>query len=537
MIADMNDLPKTTSPVMNTPVNTAVNTPVNTAVATEELLLSISPQETRVALVLGGAVQELHLERTLERGLVGNVYLGKVVRVLPGMQSAFIDVGLERAAFLHVADYWVPHLSGSTNGSSGNKQEIDTPVRAQVPIEKLVFEGQTLMVQVIKDPISTKGARLSTQISIAGRMLVHLPQDEHIGVSQRIEGQEHRDDLRTRVTALVSAHDPQAKTHGGYIVRTNAEGASDDELSDDIAYLRRAWGALREASQRQAAPSLIYQELSLAQRVLRDLADEKTRQIMIDSRENFEKLSVFAAEYTPRVKDRLSLYRGERPLFEMHNVEGEIVKALARRVDLKSGGYLIIDQTEAMTTIDVNTGGFVGHRNFDDTIFKTNLEASQAIARQLRLRNLGGIIILDFIDMSSDEHKALVLDELKRSLARDHVKTSVNSFSQLGLVEMTRKRTRESLAHMLCEPCPTCKGIGEVKTARTVAYEILREILREAKQFNPREFRLIASQAVVDLFLEEESQHLAELSDFIGKPISMQVEAQFDQQQYDIVLL
>jgi ribonuclease G len=406
-----------------------------------------------------------------------------------------------------------------------------------VPIEKLVFEGQTLMVQVIKDPIGTKGARLSTQISIAGRLLVHLPQDEHIGVSQRIESPERRDALRERVLALATELDPQAKTHGGYIVRTNAEDASEEELADDLAYLRRAWGALREASHKSAAPSLIYQELSLSQRVLRDLAGEHTRNILIDSRENFEKLSKFAAEYTPRVKDRLSLYRGERPLFETYNVDTEIEKALARRVDLKSGGYLILDQTEALTTIDVNTGGFVGHRNFDDTIFKTNLEASQAIARQLRLRNLGGIIILDFIDMTSSEHRNAVLDELKRLLARDHVKTSVNGFTQLGLVEMTRKRTRESLAHMLCEPCPTCQGKGEVKTARTVAYEILREILREAKQFSPREFRLIASQDVVDLFLEEESQHLAELSDFIGKPISMQVEAQFGQEQYDVVLL
>ncbi len=497
----------------------------------EELLLSISPQETRVALVSAGAVQELHIERTLERGLVGNVYLGKVVRVLPGMQSVFIDVGLERAAFLHVADVWAPHMAGPA------KVDADAPPRTPVPIEKLVFEGQSLMVQVIKDPIGTKGARLSTQISIAGRLLVHLPQDEHIGVSQRIESAERREALRERVLSLATAQDPQSKTHGGYIVRTNAEDCSDEELAEDVAYLRRAWSGLREAALTQAAPSLIYQELSLSQRVLRDLAWENTRSIRIDSRENFERLSAFATQYTPRVKDRLSLYRGERPLFEMFNIEVEIEKALARRVDLKSGGYLIIDQTEALTTIDVNTGGFVGHRNFDDTIFKTNLEAAQAIARQLRLRNLGGIVVLDFIDMTSLEHREAVLAELKRLLARDHVKTNVNGFSQLGLVEMTRKRTRESLAHMLCEACPTCQGKGQVKTARTVAYEILREILREAKQFNPKEFRLIASQDVVDLFLEEESQHLAELSHFIGKPVSMQVEAQFDQQQYDIVLL
>ncbi|MBU6436173.1 MAG: ribonuclease G [Betaproteobacteria bacterium] len=494
---------------------------------TEELLVNITPQETRVALIAGGAVQELHIERTLERGLVGNIYLGKVVRVLPGMQSAFIDIGLERAAFLHVADLWAPaHMAGDA-------QSGDAPTRPQQPIEKLVFEGQTLMVQVVKDPIGTKGARLSTQASLAGRLLVHLPHEEHIGVSQRIDGAERRDALRARVAALSQA----AQSGGGYIVRTNAEEATDAEFADDIAYLRKTWQAIRDAATRLPAPALLYQELSLAQRVLRDLVHADTRSISVDSRENFDKLCDFAQVYMPGVRDRLQLYRGERPLFDLFNVDGEIEKALARRVDLKSGGYLIIDQTEALTTIDVNTGGFVGHRNFDDTIFKTNLEAAHAIARQLRLRNLGGIIIIDFIDMGSDEHRKSVLDELTRALARDHVKTTVNGFTQLGLVEMTRKRTRESLARMVCEPCPTCEGKGSVKTARTVAYEILREILREAKQFNPREFRIVAAQGVVDLFLEDESQHLAGLSDFIGKPISMQVEGSFSQQQYDIVLL
>jgi ribonuclease G len=493
---------------------------------TEELLVNITPQETRVALIAGGAVQELHVERTLERGLVGNVYLGKVVRVLPGMQSAFIDIGLERAAFLHVADLWAPQVGADAQGG-------EAPSRPHQPIEKQVFEGQTLMVQVVKDPISTKGARLSTQISLAGRLLVHLPHEDHIGVSQRIESFEQRDALRTRVAALTQA----AQSGGGYIVRTNAEEATDAEFAEDIAYLRKTWQTIREAAQRLAAPALLYQELSLAQRVLRDLVHADTRSISIDSRENFDKLCEFAQTYMPRVRERLQLYRGERPLFDLFNVESEIERALARRVDLKSGGYLIIDQTEAMTTIDVNTGGFIGHRNFDDTVFKTNLEATHAIARQLRLRNLGGIIIIDFIDMASAEHRQSVLDELRRALARDHVKTTVNGFTQLGLVEMTRKRTRESLARMLCEPCPVCEGKGSVKTARTVAYDILREILREAKQFNPREFRIVAAQDVVDLFLEDESPHLAGLSDFIGKPISLQVESTFSQQQYDIVLL
>jgi ribonuclease G len=259
--------------------------------------------------------------------------------------------------------------------------------------------------------------------------------------------------------------------------------------------------------------------------------------VVVDSRENFQKLASFAENYMPQVRSRLEHYTGERPLFDLHNVETEIEKALSRRVDLKSGGYLIIDQTEAMTTVDVNTGGFVGSRNFDDTIFKTNLEAAQAIARQLRLRNLGGIITVDFIDMASAEHRAAVLDEFRRALARDRTRVTVSGFTALGLVEMTRKRTRESLAHILCQPCPTCDGRGAIKTAHTVCYEILREILREARAFNAREYRVLASQPVIDLFQEEESASVAMLSDFIGKPISMQVESGYTQEQFDIVLM
>jgi ribonuclease G len=502
----------------------------------EDILINLTPQETRVALVAHAAVQELHIERSLERGLVGNIYVGKVVRVLPGMQSAFIDIGLERTAFLHVADLW-QRQAIPVPGEAGG----DTPAApALQPIEKLIYEGQTLMVQVLKDPINTKGARLTTQISLAGRMLVHLPQDDHIGISQKIDDVEQRAALRERMVAILAAQ-AQGSPEGaglsqGFIVRTNAEDATDAELAEDVAYLRKTWGAIQQRAHHASPPALIYQELSLAQRVLRDLVSDATRSVQIDSRENFDKLLAFAKDYMPRVCDRLQLYRGERPLFETANVDEEIERALGRRVDLKSGGYLIIDQTEAMTTIDVNTGGFVGARNFDDTIYRTNLEATQAIARQLRLRNLGGIIIIDFIDMHNPQHRAAVLDELRRALARDKVKVTVSGFSQLGLVELTRKRTRDSLAHMLLEPCPTCGGLGQVKTARTVAYEILREILREAKQFNPREFRIVAAADVIDLFLEEESQHLASLSDFIGKPVSLQVEPAFSQQQYDIVL-
>lgn len=491
------------------------------SVPNQDILINWSPQETRVALVENGAVQELHIERTLERGLVGNIYLGKVARVLPGMQSAFIDIGLERAAFLHVADLhpW--------NGPRPD----NTPV---VPIEKQVFEGQTLTVQVVKDPIGTKGARLSTQVSIAGRMLVFLPQDNHIGISQKIGSPEAREQLRARMTALAG---PPGEGHGGFILRTNAEDATDTELADDIAYLRKTWAAIRERAQLKPPGTLLHQDLNLAERVLRDFTTDLTQAIRIDSKMQYDALKAFGASYTPSAAGRLEHYKGERPIFDLFGIEEEIVRALGRRVDLKSGGYLIIDQTEALTTVDVNTGGYVGARNFDDTIFRTNLEAAGAIARQLRLRNLGGIIIVDFIDMTREEHRQSVLAELRKQLARDRTKTTVSGFTQLGLVEMTRKRTRESLQHMLCEPCPTCEGRGQVKTTRSVCYDILREILREARQFNPKEYRVIANAAVVEMLLDEESQHLAGLSDFIGKPISLSSEPSMTPEQYDIVLL
>jgi ribonuclease G len=497
----------------------------------QDILINWSPQETRVAIVETGAVQELHVERTLERGLVGNVYLGKVARVLPGMQSAFIDIGLERAAFLHVADL----MSSVAARHADDKGEP----AAVVPIEKQVFEGQSILVQVIKDPIGTKGARLSSQISIAGRLLVFLPQDQHIGVSQKIPF-EQREALRQRLQTLAEAAAKDGKTGnqtGGFILRTNGEDASDAELGEDIAYLRKTWARIKEASTRLPPKSLLHQDLSLLQRVLRDLVSETTQTIRIDSAEQFKKLQTFGQEFMPSAVDKLQLYKGERPIFDLFNIDDEVGKALGRRVDLKSGGYLIVDQTEALTTIDVNTGGYVGARNFDETIFKTNLEAAGAIARQLRLRNLGGIVIADFIDMTREDHREAVLAEFRKQLARDRVKTMVSGYSALGLVEMTRKRTRESLAHMLCEPCPVCEGKGSVKTARTVTYDILREILREARQFNPREFRVIASPDVIDVLLDEESQHLAGLSDFIGKPISLQPEASMSQVQYDIVLL
>ncbi len=481
----------------------------------EQILINVSPQETRVAIMEQGAVQELLVERGSNRGLVGNIYLGRVGRVLPGMQSAFIEVGLARAAFLHVADIWASNKSAE-----------------QKPIEKLLQDGQTLMVQVIKDPIGSKGARLSTQISIAGRLLVYLPGDQHIGISQRIEDEVEREHLREKVHALM----PEGET-GGFIVRTVAETATDEELTADIEYLVKLWRGIGTAAKTAPPQMLLYQDLDLSLRVLRDLVTRETERIVVDSRETHARMQEFAGHYTRQSLAVLEQYGGERPLFDLFGVEDEIERGLKRRVDLKSGGYVIIDQTEALVTVDVNTGAFVSGRSFDDTIFKTNLEATQAIARQLRLRNLGGIIIVDFIDMDSDEHKNAVLAEFRKALSRDRTRVTVNGFTQLGLVEMTRKRTRESLAHILCEPCPTCAGRGEIKSAQTVCYEILREIMRSARQFDAKEFRILASQTVIDRFLDEESQGMTMLEDFIKKPISLSVETAYTQEQFDVILV
>jgi len=481
----------------------------------EEILINVTPQETRVAIVEQGIVQELHIERSTSLGLVGNIYRGSVCRVLPGMQSAFVEIGLQRAAFLHVADVL---------------ECINTD--QEKTIQEVLHEGQPLMVQVVKEPIGTKGARLTTQISIAGRFLVYLPQQDHIGVSQRIEDEAEREILRDRLIGLLPENHA-----GGYIIRTMSETASDEELLADIAYLDKVWSNIQAASHGASERSLVFQDLNLPMRILRDVVNEKTDRIVVDSRETFQKLSEFAELYAAGAVTRLEHYQGERPLFDMYNAEIEIEKAMSRKVELKSGGYLIFDQTEALTTVDVNTGGFVSGKSLSDTIFKTNLEASQCIARQLRLRNLGGIIIVDFIDMDEDSQREAVMNELMRAVEKDRARISVSGFSALGLVEMTRKRTRESLAHILCEPCPSCRGRGELKTAQTVCYEILRELLRHARQFSAREFRVLASQKVIGLLLDEESQSLANLSDFIGKPVSLQVENQYSQEAFDIVLM
>ena len=487
----------------------------------EEILINVTPRETRVALVENGVLQELFIERALRRGLVGNIYRGKVCRVLPGMQAAFVDVGLDRAAFLHASDI----ESRMSNGEADANGETSD-------ITRLLHEGQEISVQVVKDPLGTKGARLTTQITIPSRYLVFIPYVDNVGISQKIEDEAERVRLRDIIQLFMTDQDG-----GGFIARTVAEGASAEALRADMMFLRKLWQSLSEKELSAKPGTVIFGDLPLTIRVMRDMLDDQIERVRIDSRESYQRAREFCDQFMPDMETQIEYYPGERPIFDIYGVEDEIQKALERKVQLKSGGYLILDQTEAMTTADVNTGGYVGHRNLEETIFKTNLEAAQAIARQLRLRNLGGIIIIDFIDMSDEEHKRQVLRALQKCLDKDHARTQITEVSTLGLVEMTRKRTRESLEHILCEECPTCGGRASVKTAETACYEIFREILRESRLFDAQQLLVLASQEVVDLLLDEESDSLAELEAFIGKPIKFQVESLYTQEQYDVVPL
>lgn len=479
-----------------------------------EILMNVTPTETRVAVVENGVLQEIFIERTNHVGIVGNIYKGKVVRVLPGMQAAFVEIGLERTAFIHVAE-----LGGDTN----------------TPISQLLHEGQAIVVQVTKDPISTKGARLTSELSIPSRYLVYMPNTDHIGVSQRIEDETERERLKGLVNKCLE-DEGFADQGAGYILRTAAEGVGEEEILADIRYLQRLWRKLEERIKDSSAPFVIYSELPLSLRTLRDYVRPDVSKILVDSRETYQRIELFVQQYIPEIKERIEYYPGPRPIFELYSVEDEIQHALEQKVPLKSGGYLVIDQTEAMTTIDVNTGGFVGRKNLEETIFKTNLEAATAIGRQLRLRNLGGIIILDFIDMTDPEHQRQVLRMLEKVLEKDHTKTKISGVSGLGLVEMTRKRTRESLEQMLMESCPHCAGRGSVKTAETICYEIFRELLREERAYGAGTYLILASQAVVDRLLDEDGNALADLEAFIGKAIKLQVEDQYVQDQYNIIL-
>jgi len=498
---------------------------------TEELLVNVTPQETRVAVIENGGLQELHVERSGSRGIVGNIYKGKIVRVLPGMQATFVEVGLDRTAFLHAADM-LPHRG---NGNADISGEEPASVRSEeVPdISHLVHEGQELVVQVAKDPIGSKGARLTTQLSIPSRHLVLLPGSTHRGISQRIADIDERDRLKQALdTALESS-----SMVGGFIVRTAAESLPGGDFLADIEFLRRSWQRIEQRMQSARAGELIHADLPLSLRVIRDLAREDVEKVRIDSRETFATVRQFAIDLLPDMVERIEYYPGERPIFDLYSVEDEVQRALDRVVLLKSGGSLVFDQTEAMTTVDVNTGGFVGRRNLEETLFKTNMEAAQAIARQLRLRNIGGIIIIDFIDMVDQEHRRQVMRAFERALTHDRTRCHITDMSVLGLVEITRKRTRESLEQAMTESCPACSGRGTQKTAQTVCYEIFREILREARAFGAEGYLVMASQLVIDMLLDEESTGLADLQEFIGKPIHLQVEPVHNQESYDVVLM
>ena len=493
-----------------------------------EILVNVAPRETRAAILESGVVQELHIERASRRGLVSNLYKGRVSRVLPGMQAAFVEIGLERTAFLHAADI---AQSASTDTLVNSAPASLPPVE---DIRRLVTCGDDILVQVIKDPIGTKGARLTTFIALPSRYLVYMPRGEGVGVSARIEDEPERVRLKTLLTELAAA-DPAGA--GGYIVRTAAQGAAPESLREDMTYLAKLWEHVRTRVAEVTAGSVVHEDLPLTLRVLRDELARGVQRVLVDSPREYERMREFAAAFMPQGAPGIELYAGPRPIFDLNGIEEEIAKALDRKVPLKSGGHLVIDQTEAMTTIDVNTGAYVGHRNLEETIFRTNLEAAVSIARQLRLRNLGGIIIIDFIDMRDEPHRRAVLSALERALSGDRAQTHIVSLSPLGLVEMTRKRTRESLEHLLCEPCPSCEGRGFIRTPETVCNEIFREIVRQSRQFASRELLILAHQDVVDRLLDEESATLGELEAQIGRPIRLQVEALYGVDQYDVVLV
>lgn len=485
---------------------------------TEELLINVTPQETRVATVENGMLTEVWIERAQKIGLVGTVFKGTVKRVLPGMEAAFIEIGLEKAAFLHVSDL----ADSSQTGENGE--------RVCKTIAQMLREGQQIAVQVIKDPLGTKGARVTSNLTAPSRYLVMMPYESSIGISTKIEVEDERDRLRDLVSEL------REDESCGYIVRTAAEGVDREELANDMRYLSKAWKGIQ--SQLAAAPEghVIFRDLPLVLRTLRDIRSSSIERIRIDSRETCKSSMEFCQEYVPALVDRIEHYPGERPIFDLHGIEDEIERALNKKVPLKSGGHLVIDQTESMTTVDVNTGGFVGRHNLEETIFKTNLESAQAIARQLRLRNLGGIVIIDFIDMQVVDHRRQVLRALEKALEKDHAKTQVSDVSALGLVEMTRKRTRESLEQLLCTECAVCNGRGMTKTLETVVFEITREIIRQVRQFDIESVTVLASTDIVEWFTEERSDDLAVLEDFVEVPIRLQGELLYTREQYDVVL-
>ncbi|WP_223787718.1 Rne/Rng family ribonuclease [Marinicella meishanensis] len=489
----------------------------------KEILINSNNFETRVALVEDGLLSEICLERSQQHSIVGNIYQGTVEKVLPGLQAAFVNIGENKAAFIHVSDIEEQQADNRPDGYEANYGSI----------AQILHEGQKIVVQVYKDQIGSKGARITTQLSIPSRYLVMMPNNPNLtAISARITDDQERE----RLTELL-----QKINHGneafGLIARTNAELAGHTALFHDWRFLHRLWARLDVRIKAAKSPSLIYSEFSLAKKVVRDQVNENLTRITTDSHEIFANLSEFLQDFAPEWGGELVEHTVSRPLFDQFHIDDEIDRSISRKVDLKSGGNLVFDQNEAMTTIDVNTGQFVGYKSLEDTAFKTNLEAAQAIARQLRLRNIGGIVIIDFIDMVEKSHKLQVLQTLEEQLEGDSARTNVLGFTGLGLVEMTRKRTTENLQDMLCEPCDKCHGMGSIETIQTISFKLFREITRSVKQFKASKVMVIGSARLVQYIIDEHSETLAEMEETLGKRISFQAEESYERHQHDVVLL
>lgn len=502
---------------------------------TKELVINTTSHETRVALLESGHIAELNIERSRDRGIVGNIYKGRVIRVLPGMQAAFVDIGLEKAAFLYVADVLdeieaVEQFADSGNRPTASPEDLAEDEDELPHIEELLQEGQEVLVQVAKEPIGTKGARITSHISLPGRHLVFMPTVNHVGISRRIEDEEEKERLR----GLVEELRPPGT---GFIVRTVSEGKSEEDLQADMAFLVNQWEMVLETREKHRPPSLIHSELDIVCKALRDILTEDIKRIVVDSREVYDTIVKFIERFMPRLKYSIELYEDREPIFDAFGLEVEIARALGRKVWLKSGGYIIIEQTEALVAIDVNTGRFVGKHNLEDTILKTNLEAVREIAFQLRLRNIGGLIIVDFIDMEKEQHREKVHGAFEETLKNDKSKTNILKISELGLVEMTRKRVRESIGRTLCEPCPYCEGKGYVKGATTVAYEIFRELRREMgnHQLAGRKVTLLVSPDVASLLYDEERGSIEEFEQVYGKQIVINPRPGFHREQYELI--
>lgn len=506
-----------------------------------ELLINARSYETRVALIENSILAELHVERPTRYSLSGNIYKGRVVRVLPGMQAAFVDIGLERAAFLYITDVTdnfeefeammkEEDEEGLDEGQGELESELEEKASTQqmyFNIEDLLNEGQELLVQVVRDPLGSKGARITTHISLPGRHLVLMPTMDHVGVSRRIEDETERKKLRELLNGI--------RPDGfGLIARTASEGISKDKIKTEMDFLIKLWTNIQQKMTRAPIPSLIHQDLNITLRAVRDLFTKEVDRLVIDSLAEYEEILHFIDTFMPKLKHVVHLYEENEPLFDGYGIEVEVGRALGKKVWLKSGGYVVIETTEALTSIDVNTGRYVGKRNLEETILKTNLEAVKEIAYQLRLRNIGGLVVIDFIDMEKKGDREKVFNALREALKRDKNKTNVLKMSELGLIEMTRKRTRENLARMFREPCFYCEGEGWLKSKNSICYQIFRQIEREAWEMSGADLTLQVHPEIAGLLLDEEHPAMEELEQRINKRISVESKDSLHLEQFKI---